>query len=439
MSGASWCYRRAYEEEREREKASCVFLALESEREDPLFVDHRLGSPAKEAKEEKGAAVSPAATAEESAGEASADAGAGSDAGAASTKANANARGRSASQLVQMEDDDFDPLGATNASAADGGGVAGSADDDDDDDPLMGGGAKAKRTAGAAVAAAASQDRAGSGPGSGSGADGAGEGGDYWERGNYLPGLERKSNWQDWRDTRSQLLNIKSFLDKSHLAKDESLSVVTVNLNFQVVGTTSLQQEGASGGAGGAGDSAAAARLQALEDAIEQKHRERRDRRQTATSSVQVRQQILSDQQDMVKRLSLLNQDLSTAWAKNQRVVAVKIAERTAHLLEKQANSMQIAKGSEATEATGAMAGASLQDGVLITSLVFYPALFTFACEILDTLGSLVWDRIKRKCQYVAPPPPTPLTPTHSPFPPPSFTPSRDQEECERRVQVTGK
>ena len=42
----------------------------------------------------------------------------------------------------------------------------------------------------------------------------------------------------------------------------------------------------------------------------------------------------------------------------------------------------------------------SLDDGLMITSLVFYPAIYVFACEILDTLGDLVWERILRKCQY---------------------------------------
>ena len=116
---ASWCYRREYEEEREREKASCVFVALESDREDPLFVSrHEPPSSEGPAKEEaKGVAPSPAATADESADTAGREANAVAD---ASTKT--NARGRSASQLARRPAPRFPPrsCGRSRASSAAG-------------------------------------------------------------------------------------------------------------------------------------------------------------------------------------------------------------------------------------------------------------------------------------------------------------------------------
>ena len=53
-------------------------------------------------------------------------------------------------------------------------------------------------------------------------------------------------------------------------------------------------------------------------------------------SAAAIRKQALNDQQEMVERLRLLSNDLSASWSKNQRVTAVKIAEKTADLLEKQ-------------------------------------------------------------------------------------------------------
>ena len=44
----------------------------------------------------------------------------------------------------------------------------------------------------------------------------------------YTPGFERKANWTDWRDRRTQLLNVRSFLDADYLAEDETLSALTV-------------------------------------------------------------------------------------------------------------------------------------------------------------------------------------------------------------------
>ena len=194
----------------------------------------------------------------------------------------------------------------------------------------------------------------------------------------YTPGFERKANWTDWRDRRAQLLNVRSFLDADYLAEDETLSALTVNLNFQVGGAPSATSRDASG-------VTSEQRLRALEEAIERKAMESGKRGRERTGTV-MRNQVLGDQQEMVEWLRLLSKDLSVAWAKNQRVVAVKIAEKTADLLEKQVQDLDLDQ--------------DLDDALTISSLVFFPAIYVFACEILDTLGDLVWERIRRKCQY---------------------------------------
>ena len=292
------------------------------------------------------------------------------------------ARGRSVSQLVLLADDDFDPLAAPGGVASETESKSEFGERDGHRHRLEDGQGFRNTTEPSPSTKSSATDH-----------DIDPKFGDPSKT--YTPGMERRESWQDWRDRRNQLLNIKSFLDKTHLAKDESFSVVTVNLNFQVVGSTSLTSASASSDQQQGGNQAALSRLQELEDIIEQKNR---DRRQTVASSAAMRQQILSDQQEMVERLRLLSNDLSAAWAKNQRVVAVKIAEKTADLLEKQAQ--QIHVGAENVSSSGSMQTNGMQDGVMITSLVFYPAIFVFACEILDTLGDLVWERIRRKCQY---------------------------------------
>jgi hypothetical protein len=219
----------------------------------------------------------------------------------------------------------------------------------------------------------------------------------FYEGSKYTPGMERKETWRDWRDRRGHLLSVRSFVDKAH-ADDESLSVVAANISFQVAGTSSSSTSQAVATTTGSGSSTAASRVQALEDAIVQKKLEQEgsSRRQTMLSSLAVRQQLLRDHEEMVDRLRLLSNDLSTAWAKNQRVVAVNIAEKTAALLEKQGQ--HLANNNNDDDASAAAEPG--EESLFITSLVFYPAIFVFACEILDTLGDLVWERIRRKCQY---------------------------------------
>ncbi|QDZ24560.1 VPS35 endosomal protein sorting factor-like [Chloropicon primus] len=345
-----WCHARRYGEERQEGERRCEWTTLSSSDFDPLSVSQACGDASADnvvVDEEKVSRTTTTTTAsdeedEEKVGSASA---------------------------VELEEEDFDPLSGGTGGSASGG--------------------DAERESGAGRAAQA--DLGGRGEDALSGIDegeakkfGYGVG-----AASYTPGYERKMNWQDWRGRRNKMLNVRSFLNTDCLSKEdkESLSVVTVNLNFQVATTVAPKD----GGGGGGELSASEQRLRALEDAIESRARERsRTVGGSQLSAAAIRKQALSDQQEMVERLRLLSNDLSTAWAKNQRVVAVKIAEKTASLLEKQVQHIDFLNTGES----------NLDDGLMITSLVFYPAIYVFACEILDTLGDLVWDRILRKCQY---------------------------------------
>ncbi|XP_020524770.1 UPF0505 protein isoform X2 [Amborella trichopoda] len=75
-------------------------------------------------------------------------------------------------------------------------------------------------------------------------------------------------------------------------------------------------------------------------------------------------------QQDYVLRLRELNDEIAKAWKFEDRVTALKLSIKVTRLLS----------------------DTSVKE--------FYPTLFVLVTNILDTLGSLVWERIKRKAEY---------------------------------------
>ena len=280
-----WCANRRYSEERAALEEACGLRALTDGERDPLAPEPRgEDGPGDTSDHPEPVALAPEAEEEEDGDDVDDD------------------------PLKKLDDDDFDPLGAAGGS-----GRAASPD------PL-------------------GSDVAREVPEPGSGEDGDcrkfGYGG---SAASYNPGYERKANWQDWRGRRNKLLNVRSFLDADALSPEdrETLSVVTVNMNFQVATAMAKDEDKEV--------SASEQRLRALEDAIVSRAGEGgrgRDRRRTvggtAMSAAAIRKQALNDQQEMVERLRLLSNDLSASWSKNQRVTAVKIAEKTADLLEKQ-------------------------------------------------------------------------------------------------------
>jgi hypothetical protein len=79
-------------------------------------------------------------------------------------------------------------------------------------------------------------------------------------------------------------------------------------------------------------------------------------------------------QQEYIKHLEFLNEDLMQAWnVHNDRVRAMKIVIRCSKIMAK--NSVP----------------------------QFYPSMFVLACQVLDTFGKLVFDRIKDKSQEIDP------------------------------------
>ncbi|CAN6451733.1 unnamed protein product [Victoria cruziana] len=74
--------------------------------------------------------------------------------------------------------------------------------------------------------------------------------------------------------------------------------------------------------------------------------------------------------QQYVSRLNELKDEISKAWQADDRVTALKLSIKVAKLL-------------------------------MDTSVLsFYPTLFMLVTDVLDTLGDLVWERIKRKAEY---------------------------------------
>lgn len=86
-----------------------------------------------------------------------------------------------------------------------------------------------------------------------------------------------------------------------------------------------------------------------------------------------VKEMLNLSQQEYVNRIEELNQSLMVAWDQDQRVKSLKIAIQCAKLV------------------------------VDTTVIQFYPSKFVLVTDILDTFGSLVYDRIFEKAQYVAP------------------------------------
>ncbi|KAH9322311.1 hypothetical protein KI387_016950, partial [Taxus chinensis] len=75
-------------------------------------------------------------------------------------------------------------------------------------------------------------------------------------------------------------------------------------------------------------------------------------------------------QQEYVRRLRELNDEITQAWQQNERVSALRLSIKVARLLSD-------------------------------TSVPqFYPTLFILVTDIMDTLGSLVWKRIKGKAEF---------------------------------------
>ncbi|KAG0616815.1 hypothetical protein M758_5G143800 [Ceratodon purpureus] len=74
-------------------------------------------------------------------------------------------------------------------------------------------------------------------------------------------------------------------------------------------------------------------------------------------------------QQEYVTRLRELNDEIALAWLNNERVAALRLTIKVARLL-------------------------------MDTSVPqFYPTLFVLVTDVMDTVGNLVWDRIKRKSE----------------------------------------
>ncbi|KAJ7530670.1 hypothetical protein O6H91_14G013800 [Diphasiastrum complanatum] len=74
-------------------------------------------------------------------------------------------------------------------------------------------------------------------------------------------------------------------------------------------------------------------------------------------------------QQDYVTRLRELNGEITQAWLNNERVAALRLTVKVAKLL-------------------------------LDTSVPqFYPTLFVWVTDVMDTVGNLVWERIKKKAE----------------------------------------
>ncbi|XP_062589752.1 VPS35 endosomal protein-sorting factor-like [Saccostrea cucullata] len=84
-----------------------------------------------------------------------------------------------------------------------------------------------------------------------------------------------------------------------------------------------------------------------------------------------VQEMLNLSQQDYVKRIEELNQQLITAWENDQRVKALKIVIQSAKLLSD------------------------------VSVIQFYPSKFVLITDILDTFGRLVYDRLKEKAVYV--------------------------------------
>ncbi|XP_061175069.1 VPS35 endosomal protein-sorting factor-like [Saccostrea echinata] len=84
-----------------------------------------------------------------------------------------------------------------------------------------------------------------------------------------------------------------------------------------------------------------------------------------------VQEMLNLSQQDYVKRIEELNQQLITAWENDQRVKALKIAIQSAKLLSD------------------------------VSVIQFYPSKFVLITDILDTFGRLVYDRLKEKAMYL--------------------------------------
>ncbi|KAL3681400.1 hypothetical protein R1sor_024356 [Riccia sorocarpa] len=75
-------------------------------------------------------------------------------------------------------------------------------------------------------------------------------------------------------------------------------------------------------------------------------------------------------QQEYVTRLKELNEEISQAWLNNERVAALRLSIKVARLLSD-------------------------------TSVPqFYPTLFVLVTDVMDTVGNLVWNRIKKKAEF---------------------------------------
>lgn len=78
----------------------------------------------------------------------------------------------------------------------------------------------------------------------------------------------------------------------------------------------------------------------------------------------------LITRQEYISRLHELKDDIGRAWRAEDRVTSLKLSIKVARLL-------------------------------MDTSVAqFYPAIFILVTEVLDMLGNLVWERIKRKAEY---------------------------------------
>ncbi|CAM6113201.1 unnamed protein product [Calypogeia fissa] len=122
-----------------------------------------------------------------------------------------------------------------------------------------------------------------------------------------------------------------------------SSGTITVSTNFDIISKEPK----------GRGKSVTAAHLQVLEDP-------EKEAREEVT---------IISQQEYVTRLKALNEEISQAWLNNERVSALRLSIKVARLLS----------------------DSSVPQ--------FYPTLFVLVTDVLDTVGNLVWNRIKKKSE----------------------------------------
>ena len=227
-----WCKPRDYS--REREQLSCKCSALEVGEDDPLTLaltqalleeeNQRQIQRENEKEKEKEKEKSPEEEVE----------------------VETSGRERRGTTFTALEEDDFDPLATTGA------------DDRADDSATRNSSEREKRTA--------SSTRGLGDPMKMGLEEDEGEAEafhkKFYEGSKYTPGLERKETWQDWRERRSHLLSVRSFVDKAH-ADDESLSVVAANISFQVVGAAASMASSSVSGAAAAAASVSVSAPQA--------------------------------------------------------------------------------------------------------------------------------------------------------------------------------